>query len=68
MHYFSKLAQANDNRCDFDTMFNEMSNEQYAMLNINAFMNLLSLKSYNVFSKKGKKDVKSFRNHRLVRS
>ena len=39
MHYFSQLAQANDNRCDFDTMFNEMSNEQYAMLNINAFMN-----------------------------
>ena len=39
MHYFSQLAQANDSRCDFDAMFNKMSNEQYAMMNTNVFMN-----------------------------
>ena len=39
LHYFSQLAQANDSRCNFDAMFNKMSNEQYEMLNTNAFMN-----------------------------
>lgn len=39
LHYFSQLAQANDSRCDFDAMFNKMSNDQYAMMNTNAFMN-----------------------------
>ena len=39
MHYFLQLAQANDSRCDFDAMFNKMSNDQYAMMNTNAFMN-----------------------------
>ena len=39
LHYFSQLAQANDSRCNFDAMLNKMSNEQYAMMNINTFMN-----------------------------
>ena len=39
MHYFSQLAQANDSRCNFNSMYNKMSNEQYAMMNTNAFMN-----------------------------
>ena len=39
LHYFSQLAQANDSRCNFDAMLNKMSNEQYEMLNTNAFMN-----------------------------
>lgn len=39
MHHFSQLAQANDSRCDFNSMYNKMSNEQYAMMNTNAFMN-----------------------------
>ena len=39
LHYFSQLAQANDSRCNFNSMCNKMSNEQYEMLNTNAFMN-----------------------------
>ena len=39
LHYFSQLAHANDSRCNFNSMCNKMSNEQYEMLNTNAFMN-----------------------------
>lgn len=39
LHYFSQLAQANDNRCDFKAMCYKIVNEQYAMLNTNVFMN-----------------------------